>query len=99
MAMAKLSEDLRSWLRELAWSLANGSLDTGDDLDYRPLLQDPAFIENVFALWANVLEVDEEGLVINGQQARRRVEQYIHTWIDKGFKEEPPFESWEFTLC
>jgi hypothetical protein len=97
--MAKLSEDIRSCLREFAWSLANGSLDMGEDLDYRHLLQqEPAFIENVFALWANVLEVDEKGRVINDGEARTRVEQYIRTWLDKDFKVDPPFESWEFEL-
>jgi hypothetical protein len=96
--MAKLSEDIRSWLRELAWSLANGSLDMGRDIDYRSLFQEPAFVENVFALWANVVEVDEAGRVINGEGARARVEQYIRTWLDKEYKVDPPFEDWEFEL-
>ena len=97
--MAKLSEDIRSCLRELAWSLANGSLYMGEDLDYRPLLQEePAFIENVFTLWANVLEVDENGRVINEGEARTRVEQYIRTWLDKDFKVAPPFEGWELEM-
>ncbi len=97
--MAKLSEDVRSELRELAWSLANGSLDMGQEYDYRPLLrEEPGFLENVFALWANVLDVDERGRVVNSDLARSRVEQYIRTWMDKGYTVDPPFADWEFEL-
>jgi hypothetical protein len=97
--MAKLSEDVRSHLRKLAWSLANGSLDMEQEYNYRPLLQEePGFLENIFALWGNALEVDERGEDVNGEQARARVEQYIRTWMDKGFTPDPPFEDWEFEL-
>jgi hypothetical protein len=64
----RLPEDVRSSLRFFAFYLANGTVDMEllADVDYRPeLMRYGSDLERVFAIFSNVLEVDEEGNVTN----------------------------------
>jgi hypothetical protein len=66
--MAHLPRDVRSSLRFFAFFVANGTLavDLLGDIDYRSELVDTGSnLEMVFAVFANVLEVDESGQVTN----------------------------------
>jgi len=54
-------------------------------------------LEQVYAIYANVLEFDETGQVINAKHAERRAAQFILQYVT-GRKVEPPFEGWEVEL-
>lgn len=73
-----LPVDVRAALRFFAFYIANGTLDVDllEGIDYRPQLM--AFgspLEQVFAIFANVLQVDENGEVLNEGDAQYRAAQ------------------------
>jgi hypothetical protein len=97
----KLSEDVRSELRFFAFYLANGTLHSDilpGTQNYSSILSEASALEQIFAIWANVLELDESGKVTNAAQASRRAAQYIRSLIDGSYFVEPPFEDWELDL-
>jgi hypothetical protein len=98
--MPKLSEDVRGYLRFFAYFLVNGSLQVSGLLpvDYRSVLDEPSMVEQTFAIWSNVLEVDSEGRVLNEHVAHQRAAQYIRQQADRAYIVEPPFEEWEIAL-
>ncbi|MFJ3661755.1 hypothetical protein ACIPPM_14985 [Streptomyces sp. NPDC090119] len=99
--MAHLSTDLRAALRFFAFYLGNGTLDEDllDGIDYRAhLLQFGSDLEMIFAIYTNVLEIDEHGETLNDGDAQYRVAQWIRKCHDPGYQVEPPFEAWETEL-
>ena len=98
--MAKLSHDISAEFRLFAFYLANGTLglDVLEGIDYTDLLLEPSALEMIFAIFANTLEIDENGKVLNAADSHKRVAQYIRTWDDREYVVEPPFESWETEL-
>lgn len=99
--MIRLPEDVRSSLRFFAFYLANGTVDMEllADVDYRPeLMRYGSDLERVFAIFSNVLEVDEEGNVTNHDVAQRRAAQWIRRFCDPSYEVVPPFEGWEIEL-
>lgn len=99
--MAKLPEEVRSSLRFFAFYLANGTLDMEllDDIDYRPALVDfGSTLEMVFTIYTNVLEIDEDGQVDDGD-AQYRAAQWIRRYCDPTYVVDPPFEEWETRLA
>jgi hypothetical protein len=68
-----------------------------DGIDYSCIFQEPSALEQVYAIFANVLELDENGRVINAKHAERRAAQYILEYV-AGKEAEPPFETWEVEL-
>jgi hypothetical protein len=99
--MAHLPVDVRSSLRFFAFFLANGTVDVDllDGFDYRPaLFQFGSPLEQVFAIYANVLEVDENGEVLNDGDAQYRAAQWIRRHCDPGYEVDPPFQPWETEL-
>lgn len=100
--MAHLPRDVRSSLRFFAFFVANGTLavDLLGDIDYRSELVDTGSnLEMVFAVFANVLEVDESGQVTNHDGAAYRAAQWIRAHCDDAYEVEPPFEDWEVELA
>ncbi|MFJ4847833.1 hypothetical protein [Streptomyces sp. NPDC088733] len=92
---------MRASLRFFAFYLANGTLDVDllDGIDYRPaLFQYGSALEMVFAIYGNVLEVDEDGEVLNDGEAQYRAAQWIRAYCDPGYEAEPPFQAWETEL-
>jgi hypothetical protein len=68
-------------------------------IDYVPLYgSEPSAIEMVYAIFANVLELDENGQVLNSKYAQKRATDYLRAYCDKTFKVEPPYEDWETAL-
>lgn len=59
---------------------------------------DPSVIEMVYAIFANVIEMDDEGNVLNYTYAQRRATDYLKLYCVPSFKVEPPFEDWEIEL-
>ena len=101
-----LSESFKNALRHFVFYYFNGSLNwvigEGDilkDIDYRNILvTEASLVEQTFAIYANNIEMDEEGAVINQAHAMRRAAQYIRSVCDTTYKVEPDFEDWEVEL-
>jgi hypothetical protein len=68
-----------------------------DGVDYSCIFREPSALEQVYAIYANVLEFDENGQVVNAKHAERRAAQYILQYVT-GRRAEPPFEAWEVAL-
>lgn len=99
--MAQIPEDVRSALRFFAFYVANGTLvmDLLEDFDYRPVVMSfGSGLEQVFAIFANVLDVDEAGRVTNYGDAEYRAAQWIRGACDPTYRIDPPFAAWETEL-
>ena len=99
--MQQLPVDVRASLRFFAFYLANGTLDVDllDGIDYRPaLFEFGSALEQVFAIYGNVLRVDESGRVLNDGEAQHRAAQWIRGYCDPEYVVEPPFQAWETEL-
>jgi hypothetical protein len=101
--MAHLPVDVRAAIRLFAFYLANGTLDLDlldfDGVDYKAdLMASASAFEQVFAIFTNVLQVDESGEVVNAGDAEYRAAQWIRHYCDPGYQVEPPFQKWETEL-
>lgn len=95
----KLSHDVSGAFRTFAYFMASGSHYMLKDVEYLDLYgEEPSAIEMAFAIFANVLEVDAQGQVVNFTHAQRRATDYIKSYCDPAFVVSPPFEDWELTL-
>jgi len=97
--MPHLSHSFSGALRTFSFWIANGSVGHPllEGVDYACILREPSALEQVYAIFANVIEVDESGRVINAEYAERRAAQYILQYV-AGRQVEPPFEPWEVAL-
>jgi hypothetical protein len=59
---------------------------------------EPSAIEQAYAIFANVLEVDDNGKVLNAIHAQKRATDYIRAYCDPSFRVEPPYAHWETEL-
>lgn len=92
---------MRASIRLFAFYLANGTIDVDllDGIDYRPaLFQFGSALEQIFAIYGNVLEVDESGSVLNDGEAQYRAAQWIRAYCDPSYQVDPPFRTWETEL-
>lgn len=99
--MPKLATQFRGDFRFFAFYLANGTIDAEVlpvGTDYSVIFREPSALEQVFAIWSNVIELDEHGVPMNAAAARRRAAQYIRTWIDESYVVEPSFSDEELEL-
>jgi hypothetical protein len=95
----KLSNSFRGALRTFAYFMASGTQDTLKGINYLALYGDePSAIEQVFAIYANVIELDENGDVLNAKYAEKRATDYLRAYCDPAFKLDPPYEDWEVEL-
>ena len=97
----KLGDELRGHLRMFAYFLANRTLDLEilpGNLDYSAIFEEPSALEQVFAIWINIVELDDSGGVLNSAMANRRVAQYIRSYIDSKYVVVPPFTDSETEL-
>ncbi|WP_371502090.1 hypothetical protein OG871_34000 [Kitasatospora sp. NBC_00374] len=100
--MPEISRDVRAAIRHFAFTLGNGTLAVPvlGDIDYRPeLITFGSELEAVFTVFTNVLEVDEEGKVVNYDHAARRAGEWIRGYCDPDYREQPPFAPWETELA
>lgn len=102
MAVAHLPEDVRSAIRFFAFYLANGTVSPeliAADYDYRPhLVEYGSELELAFAIFLNVLEVDEDGKPTNSDHATRRAAEWIRSYNEPDYRPDPPLEPWEVEL-
>ncbi|MDJ1479386.1 hypothetical protein QNI16_02750 [Cytophagaceae bacterium YF14B1] len=95
----KLSHSFSGALRTFAYFMASGTHYMLEGIEYLSLYgEEPSAIEQAFAIYANVIEVDEDGTVLNAKYAEKRATQYIRSYCDSAFEVEPPFEDWELVL-
>lgn len=95
----KLSHSFSGALRTFAYFMASGSHHQLKGVDYLSLYgSDPGAIEMAYAIYANVIELDEHGNVLNAKYAEKRAVDYLRMYCDPTFVPEKPYEEWETTL-
>jgi len=95
----KLSNSFSGALRTFAYFMASGTHYMLKGIDYMPLYgSEPSAIEQVYAIFANVLEMNEKGQVLNAQYAQKRATDYLRSYCDRNFTVVPPYEDWELEL-
>lgn len=95
----RLSNSFSGTLRTFAYFMSSGTQYTLEGVDYLSLYgKEPSAIEQVFAIFANVLELDESGQVLNAQYAQKRATDFLRRYCDRNFKVDPPYEDWEIEL-
>ena len=97
--LVKLSASFSGALRTFAYFMSSGTQYTLKGIDYLPLYgTEPSAIEQVYAIFANVLEIDQSGQVLNAHYAQKRATDYLRAYCDSSFKVDPPYEDWEIAL-
>ena len=95
----KLGDSFSGALRTFAYFMASGTQNTLEGINYLSLYgEEPSAIEKVFAIYANVIELDEKGQVINAKYAEKRATDYLRAYCDPSFKVDPPYQEWEVAL-
>lgn len=95
----KLGNSFSGALRTFAYFMASGTLYNLKGIDYLSLYgEEPSAIERVFAIFANVIEVDKNGNVLNAKYAGKRATDYLKSYCIPEFTVEPAFEDWELEL-
>ena len=97
----RVSPSFSGALRTFSYWVANGTLGLPvlDGIDYSFVLSDePSALERVYAIFANVIEMDDNGNVLNAKYAERRAAQWLRSYIDPDYTATPAFEDWEIYL-
>ena len=95
----KLSNSFVGALRTFAYFMASGTHYQLEGIDYLRLYgNEPSAIEKAYAIYANVIEIDENGEVLNAKYAEKRATEYIRSYFDSNYEVKPPFEEWETEL-
>lgn len=95
----KLSNSFSGTLRTFAYFMASGTHYNLKGVVYLDLYgEEPSAIEQVFAIYANVIELDDNGQVLNAKYAEKRATDYLRSYCDSTFVVEPPYEDWEVAL-
>jgi hypothetical protein len=97
--MPHLSHSVSGAIRNFSYWMANGTvgLPLLEGVDYSCIFSEASGLEQVYAIFANVLELDEDGNVLNAKYAERRAAQYILQFVS-GKPANPPFDDWEVCL-
>ena len=98
-AIPKLSNSFSGALRTFSFWVANRSLGLPllEGIDYSCIFEEPSALEATYAIFANVIELDDKGNVLNAKWAEHRAAQYVLQYVT-GQAPEPPFEDWECEL-
>jgi hypothetical protein len=98
--MAKLSHSTSHAIRQFSFWIANRTvgLPLLDGIDYSCIFEEPSALEQTYAIFVNVLELDADGTVLNAKHAEKRAAQYIRSYVERGYRVDPPFEGWEVAL-
>lgn len=97
----KLSPGFSGALRTFSFWIANGTvgLPLLEGIDYRPeLFASPSVMEQAYAIFANVIELSDNGKPTNEKHAEHRAAQYIRSYCDSTYVVDPPFGNWEVEL-
>jgi hypothetical protein len=97
--VAHLSESIRSTVQYFAYRVGTGTLESNGLLrgvDYRAALsRDFGQLQLVFAVFTNVLEVDDHGRVTNAPAATVRAAQVLRRLAQPSYVVDPPLADWE----
>jgi hypothetical protein len=98
--MPRLSPSVSHAVRLFSFWMANRTvgLPLLNGLDYSCIFEEPSALEQAYAIFINVLELDDLGTVLNAKHAEHRAAQSIRRYIDSDYVVEPPFEDWELCL-
>jgi hypothetical protein len=98
--MPKLSHSTSAAFRMFSFWLANrtAARPVLEGIDYGCIFEEPSALEQTYAIFANVLELDDSGTVLNATDAEYRAAQFIRSYVDDAYQVEPPFEDWEVAL-
>ena len=95
----RVSSEFSGFVRTFAYFMASGTHKELAGVDYLSLFgSEPSAIEQTFAILPNVLELDENSRLLNGDYAQKRATAYLRHYCDPTFTVEPPFEDWEIAL-
>ncbi len=95
----KLSNEFSGALRTFAYFMASGSHNMLKDIEYLELYgSEPSAIEMTFAIFTNVIELDDAGKVKNFTEAQKRATDYLRSYCESGYEVDPPFQDWEIAL-
>ena len=95
----KLGTDVRNAISWLSQSLISGNLGPDDSRYSRDelFLKHPGVVGQAMAIFLYRLEIDEDGRVLNHEEAEQRVRQYVE-WKTWGGKPDPPFSNEELGI-
>lgn len=94
-----LSNSFSGALRTFAYFMASGTHYNLQGIDYLSLYgNEPSAIEQVFAIYVNMIQLDENGQVLNAKYAEKRATDYLRVYCNPSFEVQPPYEDWEVTL-
>jgi hypothetical protein len=94
-----LSSSFSGALRTFAYFMSSGTHYMLKGIDYLSLYgKEPSAIEQVYAIFANVIQLDEDGQVLNATYAQKRSTDYLREYCDPSFTVDPPYEDWEIAL-
>lgn len=95
----QLSNSFSGALRTFAYFLSSGIHYMLEEIDYLDLYgEEPSAIEMAYAIFVNVLELDDEGNVLNATYAQKRATDFIRSYCAPGFIVDLPYEDWEIEL-
>lgn len=83
------------WWRIATVFIANGTVGYPllEGIDYISVFrEEPSLLETAYAIFANNIEMDEDGKVLNAKYAEQRVAQYIWKYCDPTYKPNPGFD-------
>ena len=86
----KLSNSFSGALRTFSYFMESGTHYQLKGVNYLKLFgEEPSAIEQAFAIFANVIELDENGEVLNAKYAEKRAVDYIRSYCEPEFQVEP----------
>ena len=97
----RLTRSVSGALREFSYWVANGTVGQPllDGIDYISVFrEEPSLLETAYAIFANNIEMDGNGVVTNAKYAEMRAAQYIREYCDPGYAPDKPLEDWEVEL-
>jgi|HigsolmetaAR201D_1030396.scaffolds.fasta_scaffold02679_9 hypothetical protein len=106
--MQRIPQEIRNAIRLGAFYLGNGTLlpqegnilPDWDSDDYCDMLtEQPELMESFFAVFCNVLQIDEQNRVLNLDDAMRRTAEFIRQSVDQSYQPTVPFAEWELELA
>ena len=95
----RLPHNVSGAFRRFSYFMSSGTHSMLEGVDYLDLYgSEPSAIELVYAIFANVLEFDDEGNVTNLKHAEKRATDSLRAYCDPSFQVQPPYEDWEIAL-
>ena len=92
----RLSHSFSGALRTFSFrvAVANGAVGHPllEEIDYGSLLSsEPSALEATYAIFADVIELDDAGSVLNARYEERRAAQWLLSYCDPFYEVEPPY--------